>query len=141
MSLLPKDITLENIEYVNNTLTGGREWEVKCDYHASSAIRHKWEDPNGKIEVLHTNNKSYYTNKDVSINNQIRVAVTMSGSPEFKVVYNKGLTQSQIFTTGFANLEEAQKYCDYCNSEKIRKALLLTKFSGWNTKELIKNIP
>lgn len=141
MSLLPKDITLENIEYVNNTLTGGREWEVKCDYHASSATRHKWEDPDGKIEVLHTNNKSYYTNKDVPINKEIRVAVTMSGSPEFKVVYNKGLTQSQVFTTGFANLEEAQEYCDYCNSEKIQKALLLTKFSGWNTKELLKNIP
>ena len=141
MSLLPKDITLENIEYVNNTLTGGREWEVKCDYHASSATRHKWEDPNGKIEVLHTNNKSYYTNKNVPINNEIRVAVTMSGSPEFKVIYNKGLTQSQVFTTGFANLVEAQEYCDYCNSEKIQKALLLTKFSGWNTKELLKNIP
>jgi len=141
MSLLPKDITLENIEYVNNTLTGGREWEVKCDYHASSATRHKWEDPDGKIEVLHTNNKSYYTNKEVPINNEFRVAVTMSGSPEFKVVHNKGLTQSQVFTTGFANLEEAQEYCDYCNSEKIQKALLLTKFSGWNTKELIKNIP
>ena len=141
MSLLPKDITLENIDYVNNTLTGGREWEVKCDYHASSATRHKWEDPDGKIEVLHTNNKSYYTNKEVPINNEIRVAVTMSGSPEFKVIYNKGLTQSQVFTTGFANLEEAQEYCDYCNSEKIQKALLLTKFSGWNTKELLKNIP
>ena len=33
------------------------------------------------------------------------------------------------------------QYCDYCNSEKIRKALMLTKFSGWNTKEVIKNIP
>ena len=141
ISILPRDITLENIEYVNSILTGGREWDVKCHYHASSANRHNWEDPNGKIEVLHTNKKSYFTNKDVPINNEIRVAVTMSGSPEFKVVHNKGLTQSQVFTTGFANLAEAQEYCNHCNSEKIQKALLLTKFSGWNTKELLKNIP
>ena len=90
---------------------------------------------------MHTNKKSYFTNKEVAINKEIRVAVTMSGSPEFKVVHNKGLTQSQVFTTGFANLAEAQEYCNHCNSEKIQKALLLTKFSGWNTKELLKNIP
>ena len=141
ISILPRDITLENIEYVNSILTGGRDWDVKCHYHASSANRHNWEDPNGKIEVLHTNKKSYFTNKEVPINKEIRVAVTMSGSPEFKVVHNKGLTQSQVFTTGFANLDEAQEYCNHCNSEKIQKALLLTKFSGWNTKELLKNIP
>ena len=44
----------------------------------------------------------------------------MSGSPEFKVVHNKGLTQSQVFTTGFANLAEAQEYCNHCNSEIIQ---------------------
>ena len=139
ISILPNNITLENVEYVNNTLTGGRKWEIKCNYHAQN--RKKWEDSDGKIEVLHTNSQSFYTNEDVSINKEIRVAVTLSGFPEFKVVHNKGLTQIQVFTTGFDNLEEAQEYCDYCNSEKIRKALMLTKFSGWSTKEVIKNIP
>lgn len=137
--ILPKVITKENIEYVNSVLTGGREWKVKCDYH--SGIKKKWEDPEGKIEVLHTSTKSFFTNKDIPLNNTIRVAVTKSGKAEFKVVYNKGLSESMVFTDGFETIEEAQKYCDFCNSAEIQKVLELCKFSGWNTKELLKSIP
>ena len=137
--ILPKVITKENIEYVNSVLTGGREWKVKCDYH--SQFKKKWEDPEGKIEVLHTSTKSFFTNKDIPLNNTIRVAVTKSGKAEFKVVHNKGLSESMVFTEGFKSIEEAQKYCDFCNSAEIQKVLELCKFSGWNTKELLKSIP
>jgi len=137
--LLPNVITEDNIDYVKKTLTGGREWKVSCDYH--SAYKDKWESADGKIEVLHTTNQSFYTNKDVALNNEIRVAISKSGEPKFKVVHKKGLSESMIYTTGFNDIEEAQDYCDYCNSPKIQKAITLTKFSGWNTKELIKHIP
>ncbi len=137
--LLPNVINLENIEYVKKTLTGGRDWKVSCDYHSSS--KGKWEDSQGKIEVLHTSTQSFFTNKDVPINHTIRVAVSKSGNPEFKVVHNKGLSESMIYTDGFDNMNDALDYCTYCNSEDIQKAIQLTKFSGWNTKELIKNIP
>ena len=46
-----------------------------------------------------------------------------------------------IFTDGFETIEDAQKYCDFCNSDEIQEVLELSKFSGWNTKELLKNIP
>ena len=137
--ILPKVITQENIEYVNSILTGGREWRVKCDYH--SAYKNKWEDSEGEIEVLHTSTKSFFTNKDVPINHTIRVAVTKSGKAEFKVVHHQGLSESMIFTDGFETIHEAQKYCDFCNSAEIQKVLELCKFSGWNTKELLKSIP
>lgn len=136
---LPKEITKENIEFVKETLTGGREWKVSCDYHSS--YKKQWEDPNGEIEVLHTTTKSFFTNKDVPLNHQIRVAVSKSGNPVFKVIHNLGLSESMIYTSGFGDIKEAQAYCDFCNSEKIQKAIMLTKFSGWNTKELLKYIP
>tara|TARA_B100001564_G_C20663411_1_gene682609 strand:- start:466 stop:3516 length:3051 start_codon:yes stop_codon:yes gene_type:complete len=137
--ILPKVITKKNIEYVNSILTGGREWKVKCEYHSSS--RKKWEDLEGNIEILHTSTKSFFTNKDIPLNHTIRVAVTKSGKAEFKVIQNKGLSESMIFTDGFETIEDAQKYCDFCNSDEIQEVLELSKFSGWNTKELLKNIP
>ena len=90
---------------------------------------------------MHTSTRSFFTNKDIPLNNTIRVAVTKSGKAEFKVVYNKGLSESMVFTDGFETIEEAQKYCDFCNSAEIQKVLELCKFSGWNTKELLKSIP
>ena len=59
----------------------------------------------------------------------------------FQVVQNKGLTECMIYTDGFDTLDEAQKYCDFCNSEVIQKALSISKFSGWTTRTVINNIP
>jgi len=141
IQFLPNNITRENIEYLQKTLKGGREWKSNSVYPSSINYRHQWEDPEGKIEVLHTNNKSFFTDKESSLNKEIRVAVTKSGEPNFQVVQNKGLTECMIYTDGFDTLDEAQKYCDFCNSEVIQKALSLSKFSGWTTRTVINNIP
>ena len=141
IQFLPNNITRENIQYLQKTLKGGREWKSNSVYPSSINYRHQWEDPEGKIEVLHTNNKSFFTDKESSLNKEIRVAVTKSGEPNFQVVQNKGLTECMIYTDGFDTLDEAQKYCDFCNSEVIQKALSISKFSGWTTRTVINNIP
>tara|TARA_B100000965_G_scaffold159779_1_gene133171 strand:+ start:1614 stop:4697 length:3084 start_codon:yes stop_codon:yes gene_type:complete len=141
IQFLPNNITRENIEYLQKTLKGGREWKSNSVYPSSINFRHQWENPEGKIEVLHTNNKSFFTDKESSLNKEIRVAVTKSGEPNFQVVHNKGLTECMIYTDGFDTLDEAQKYCAFCNSNVIQKALSLSKFSGWTTRTVINNIP
>jgi hypothetical protein len=94
-------------------------------------------DENGEYEVWHTNAQTFRTNKSHPNNDKIRVGVTLSGYPEFKVM-NKMAGSQIIVWTECATLDEAQELADYLNGPEIQEIMNVFKWSGWNKLEVIR---
>ena len=131
---LPPNVTVHNLDLCK-FFTKGREWKRTTEYHTSS--KSKWSDENGEIEVWHTNAQTLKTNIPHPNNNLIRVGVTLSGYPEFKVMNKVGGSQVIVYTV-CDTVEEAQELAEYLNGSDIQEVMSVFKWSGWNSIEVIK---
>ena len=131
---LPPNVTSHNLD-LYKFFTKGRTWKRTTEYHTSS--KSKWSDENGEIEVWHTNAQTLRTNTPHPNNDFIRVGVTLSGYPEFKVMNKIGGSQVIVYTV-CDTLEEAQELSDYLNGPDIQEVMNVFKWSGWNSIEVIK---
>ena len=90
----------------------------------------------GKYSVMHTNAQTLRTDVEHKNKTKIRVAVSLSGYPTFRVLQNEYASQA-CFWTEFNSVKEAQAFADECNSKEIQDTLAVFKWSGWNSKEVI----
>jgi hypothetical protein len=131
---LPPVVNSHNMSLYSR-FTNNREWKISTEYHTSK--KSKWSDDNGEIEVWHTNAQTLRTNTPHPNNNLIRVGVTLSGYPEFKVMNKVGGSQVIVYTV-CDTVEEAQQLANYLNGPDIQEVLSVFKWSGWNKLEVIK---
>lgn len=132
-NFLPPVINEETLS-LYKLLTGEREWIRSTEYHTTR--RNDWSDPNGSIEVLHTNAQTILTNQSHPNNDKIRVAISLSGYPNFKVLHNQGASETCVWTE-CDTLEQANELCDYYNSPLIQKLVKTYKWSGFNSRLVI----
>ena len=131
---LPPVVNSHNMSLYSK-FTNTRTWKVSTEYHTSK--KSQWMDENGEYEVWHTNAQTFRTNKSHPNNDKIRVGVTLSGYPEFKVM-NKMAGSQIIVWTECATLDEAQELADYLNGPEIQEIMSVFKWSGWNKLEVIR---
>ncbi len=131
---LPLTINDETLNMYDK-FKGNRTWIRTTEYHTSS--KSKWLDDDGSIEVWHTNKQTFKTNKSNENNQKIRVGVTLSGYPKFRVMQNMAASQA-IAWTECSSIEEANELADNLNNEEIQKVVKAFKWSGWNSIEVIK---
>ena len=93
--------------------------------------------PTGKYDVMHTNAQTLRSDTDHTNRKKIRVAVSLSGYPTFQIISN-GYVSQACFWTECASIQDARALAEECNGEKIQKILKVFKWSGWNSKEVIK---
>jgi hypothetical protein len=91
----------------------------------------------GKYDVMHTNAQTLKSDTNHPNRTKIRVAVSLSGYPTFQVITN-GYVSQACFWTECNSLADAQALADECNGAEIQKILEVFKWSGWNSKEVIK---
>jgi transposase-like protein len=134
IDFLPSVITDETLALIN-TLTSRtpRTWK-RGELHTSNT---NLFDIAGKYSVMHTNAQTLKSNTEHPNRKKIRVAVTLSGYPTFQVITN-GYASQACFWTECTSIQDAQKLADECNGEEIQKILEVFKWSGWNSKEVIK---
>jgi len=131
---LPLTINDETLNMYDK-FKGNRTWIRTTEYHTSS--KSKWLNDDGSIEVWHTNKQTFKTNKSNENNQKIRVGVTLSGYPKFRVMQNMAASQA-IAWTECSSIEEANELADNLNNEEIQKVVKAFKWSGWNSIEVIK---
>ena len=131
---LPPNVNAHNLN-LYKFLNKKREWKRTTEYHTSK--KSKWYDEDGEIEVWHTNAQTLKTNIPHPNNNLIRVGVTLSGYPEFKVMNKIGGSQVIVYTV-CDTVEEAESLAEYLNGPDIQEVMNVFKWSGWNSIEVIK---
>jgi hypothetical protein len=130
---LPLKINEHTLNLLNK-LKGNRVWE-RGEFHTSNK---EWQSKMG-VPVHHTNAQTLFTNTQHKNLSKIRVCVTLSGYPRFKAIQNEGCSQAN-FWTEFSSLEEAKIFADKCNDSEVQEILNTFKWSGWNSKEVIKKL-
>lgn len=115
--------------------TGNRKWQRTTEYHTSN--KESWVDSNGSTEVWHTGAQSFMTDVYHPNNDKIRVGISLSGYPKFKVMNKMGGTATIVWTE-CESIEEATKLCSYLNGPDIQEVMSTFKWSGWNKIEVIK---
>lgn len=112
-----------------------RKWR-RGELHTSKKdLFHK----NGKHTVMHTNAQELKSNVNHENLSKIRVAVSLSGYPKFRVIHNAYLSQACVWTE-FTNLKDAEAFAEECNGEFVQDILTSFKWSGWNSKEVIEHL-
>ena len=91
---------------------------------------------NGQYSVMHTNAQELRTDAEHPNRTKIRVAVSLSGYPQFRVLHNEYASQA-CFWTEFATKDQADVFAAECNGPAIQSILTNFKWSGWNSKEVI----
>lgn len=114
--------------------TNSRKWQRTTEYHTTH--KSKWASEEG-VEVWHTSAQSFKTNVYHPNNDKIRVGISLSGYPKFRVMQNMGGTATIVWTE-CDTVEEAQKLADYLNGPDIQEVMNVFKWSGWNKLEVIK---
>jgi hypothetical protein len=134
IDFLPATITDETLGLIN-TLTSrkARTWK-RGELHTSNTSLFSIT---GKYDVMHTNAQTLKSDTDHPNRTKIRVVVTLSGYPTFKVITN-GYASQACFWTECVSIKDAQALADECNGAEIQKILEVFKWSGWNSKEVIK---
>lgn len=134
IDFLPSTITDETLSLINSLTTRkSRTWH-RGELHTSND---KLFHTNGKYDVMHTNAQTLKSNIEHPNKNKIRVAVTLSGYPTFQIITN-GYVSQACFWTECKDLQDAQDLANECNGSEVQKMLAVFKWSGWNSKEVIK---
>ena len=125
------DYTLGLYDYFKGT----RTWQRTTEYHTTK--KKEWIDDEGDIEVWHTPAQSFKTSTYHPNNEKIRVGVSLSGYPKFRVMHNMAGTATIVWTE-CSSLVEANELADYLNGKESQEVLRVFKWSGWNKLEVIK---
>lgn len=130
---LPNEINETSLNLLEKLVNRkSRKWN-RGELHTSQ--KNKFDD-NGIYEVMHTNAQTFRSNFEHTNKNKIRVAVSLSGYPKFRVIHNAYCSQA-VFWTELETLDEAQQFVNECNAAEIQTIMSLFKWSGWNSKEII----
>jgi len=130
---LPNQVNNDTLTMLNGLLKRDKRVWKRGEFHTSDKSKFAEE---GKYVVMHTNAQNFRSNKDHPNRNKIRVAVSLSGYPIFKVITDAYCSQA-CFWTEVDSLEEAEKLSEEYNSENIQNIMKTFKWSGWNSKEVI----
>ena len=133
LPFLPAVITEDTLAKLDALLNRkSRTWR-RGELHTSNSERF---DANGRYSVMHTNAQELRSNFEHDNRKKIRVAVSLSGYPQFRVIQN-GYVSQACFWTEFDQVDEAQAFADECNGPAVQELLTIFKWSGWNSKEVI----
>jgi tRNA1(Val) A37 N6-methylase TrmN6 len=130
LPLVINDETLAQIDYL--VARPSRTWK-RGELHTSNK---ELFVKDGKYSVMHTNAQELSTNTEHENKSKVRVSVSLSGYPTFRVIKDAYVSQA-CFWTEFKTMKEAKAFAEECNGEQIQKILAVFKWSGWNSKEVI----
>lgn len=133
LDCIPQEINSDILKECKEIFKGGRNWIRGNEYHYQR--KEKWAQENGQYEVKHST-KTYYTNIHHENNDKLRVECSTTTYPKFHICKNKGLGQNHLWTE-FNDMDEAKKWCEYWNSNKVQKILMLFRFSNFNIDKII----
>jgi predicted RNA methylase len=133
LPFLPAVITEDTLSKLDALLSRqSRTWR-RGELHTSNTDRF---DANGRYSVMHTNAQELRSNFEHANLKKIRVAVSLSGYPQFRVIQN-GYVSQACFWTEFDQITDAQDFANECNGQEIQELMTIFKWSGWNSKEVI----
>lgn len=133
LPFLPFVIDAETIDQIHYLMKRqSRRWK-RGELHTSKSALFTEK---GRYPVMHTNAQELRTNTNHPNLTKIRVAVSLSGYPQFRVIQDSYVSQA-CFWTEFSSREEAEEFAKECNGEYIQKIMSVFKWSGWNSKEVI----
>jgi predicted RNA methylase len=133
LPFLPVIINNDTLAKLDTLLTRkSRAWK-RGELHTSNAGKF---DVNGKYTVMHTNAQELRSNYEHDNRKKIRVVVSLSGYPTFRVLQNSYVSQA-CFWTEFTTVKEAEEFAKECNGTEIQELMTIFKWSGWNSKEVI----
>jgi hypothetical protein len=130
---LPNEVNIDTLAMLNDLLKRNKRIWKRGEFHTSDKSNFCDE---GKYDVMHTNAQNFRSNKEHPNRHKMRVAVSLSGYPIFKVITD-GYCSQACFWTEVSSLEEAEKLSEECNSEHMQNLMKTFKWSGWNSKEVI----
>ena len=130
---LPSVINNETLTQLDDLINRPKKKWHRGELHTS---RTEIFTTTGRYSVMHTNAQTLQTDIDHKNRTKIRVAVSLSGYPTFRVLQNEYASQA-CFWTEFNTVAEAQQFADECNAADIQNILTVFKWSGWNSKEVI----
>jgi hypothetical protein len=132
---LPLEINETILKECDEVFKGEKKWNLTCEYHTQNFS--DFSD-DGEYEVIHST-KIKRTNTNHQNNGKIRVHISVTNNTIFSVSVNQGLTQNHVWTE-FSNMEDAIRYKDYLNSEKVQRVLNLFRYSNMNYKKVISRL-
>ena len=133
LPFLPMEITDQSLQQLSALLARPKRTWRRGELHTSNTDLFSLT---GKYSVMHTNAQELKSDTEHANKTKIRVAVSLSGYPTFRVLQNEYVTQA-CFWTEFDNLVDAQNFANECNGTDIQELLKIFKWSGWNSKEVI----
>jgi hypothetical protein len=136
LPFLPLTIDDETLTQLNQLIARPKKIWKRGELHTSN--KHLFSN-SGKYAVMHTNAQQLKTNTEHKNKSKIRVAVSLSGYPKFKVIQNQYVSQA-CFWTEFTTLEDATNFANECNGDIIQGMLQVFKWSGWNSKSVIQRL-
>jgi hypothetical protein len=130
---LPAVINNDTLKQLDDLLARPKKRWHRGELHTS---RTEIFTVTGRYPVMHTNAQTLQTDFEHKNRTKIRVAVSLSGYPQFRVLQNEYASQA-CFWTEFKTVREAKQFAKECNSKDIQDMLTIFKWSGWNSKEVI----
>lgn len=134
LPFIPVVINPTTMAQINDLMARPKRLWKRGELHTSNTAKFSVD---GQYTVMHTNAQTLRSDVDHPNRNKIRVGVTLSGYPTFKVVLDGYMSQA-CFWTEFDTVAEAQMFADDCNGDTVQGLLEVFKWSGWNSKEVIK---
>lgn len=133
LPFLPSDINDESLADIDwLTQRSRRQWR-RGELHTSNQ---RLFSDTGRYAVMHTNAQELRTNVEHANLDLVRVAVSLSGYPRFRVLEHQYASQACMWTA-FDDPASAQAFADECNGPRIQEILATFKWSGWNSREVI----
>jgi len=145
LDFLPIHITQETLNLIEEITNKNHKLEIKrcrlLDTSNKSGKEHLRlkKDDKFKYITYHTTSKTYYSDIELDIYDNIKIILNMSGYLKPELCKNCNLTESKFYIE-VKNEDDGKKLIEYLNNNKIIKYLELCKYSGFNSRPVIENI-
>ena len=146
LKFLPIHITNDTLELIKGITLKEPKLKIsrirKLDTsHKKSKDKMKLvKDDTFKYITYHTTKKTYYSNIKLDIFDDYKVLLNMSGYIKPIIKKNCNITESKFYIT-VSNEKEGIEIVNILNDERIEKYLKLCKYSGFNSRKVLENIP
>ena len=144
LKFLPIHLTENTIKLVNdiiskqNTLKINRCRILDTSTKYGKTHLNKIKDTNFKYITYHTSTITYYSDIKLSIYDDVKILLNMSGYLMPTICTNCNITESKFYI--ITTEHDAQNIINLLNSNKITQYLELCKYSGFNSRIVLESI-
>jgi hypothetical protein len=144
LQFLPIHITKDTLELVNDVIKNKNKISIdrcrKLDTSTKYGKTHLKlkEDEEFKYKTYHTTTKTYYSDIKLDIYDDVKILLNMSGYLKPEICKGCNITESKFYIR--TNERDAKLIIKFLKSDNILKYLELCKYSGFNSRPVLKSI-